>query len=144
MPLTLGAGQLAPPGHLLCSPVGAGQLGPPGHLTLLVAGCGITVRVVLGPVTDSVLTTVMVLCRVLVVMVSEGLPPPGWLPEGCEPEGCWPPGGLPAGWVGWGTSLVLVTGQTVVDTEMVSVVTWPMGQLVTLGGHLLMVYVLVV
>ncbi len=86
-------------------------MGPPGHLMLVVvAGCGTTVRVVLGPVTDSVLITVKVLCRVLVVMVSDGLLPEGcWLPgcepegfwpPGCEPEGCWPPGGLPAGWVG--------------------------------------------
>lgn len=90
---------------------GAGQLGPPGHLMLVVvAGCGTTVRVVLGPVTDSVLITVKVLCRVLVVMVSDGLLPEGFWPPGCEPEGCWPPGcepegcwppgGLPAGWVG--------------------------------------------
>jgi hypothetical protein len=40
---------------------------------------------------------------------------------------------------------VAVTGQTVVDTAMISVVTWPilLGQSVTVAAHEVMVYVVV-
>lgn len=116
-------------------PVGAavvagGQLGPPGHW--LPAGweaepLGLTeVWTLLDPgiVRVWVLTTVVVLWSVVVVRA-------GWLPEG-TPVGL----GLPV--------LVGVTGQTVVYHGMVSVVTLPTGQLVTLAGHLVMVYVVVV
>lgn len=56
--------------------------------------------------------------------------------------------GLPPGTlgVGWGTLpvSVSVTGQTVVYHGMVSVVTWPTGQLVTWGGQAVTVWILVV
>lgn len=44
---------------------------------------------------------------------------------------------------GLSTPIVLVTGHTVVVTDTSSVVTFPVGQLVTVGGHEVTVYILV-
>ena len=47
------------------------------------------------------------------------------------------------GTCGFSRPIVLVTGHTVVVRDINSVVTWPLGQLVTVGGHEVTVYMLV-